>query len=437
MKGKKIVFGFLLLVFVVGSGFGFWSLGESHFKRRYGEMDVEQVGAAQSKEFFIYCPVRGWRGNPGISMRHNSGAWVTHNEAGCRDTPWDLDTAKPRVLLLGDSNMWGYGVNDDEYPAALLNRDHPDIRWFNAGMNGYGTDQQYLAFIELAPRIKPDLTVLVFCGNDRFENTSRRVRGYNKPYFSWDGETLTHHNNPVPEPAKTDALWFSMPDEIFRRTGSYILYHVAQVVEARKNRARAAESGLDREIRGSSALDPTEALVRALNQAAAGRLLVVSIPTDEDLFALCRAEDIPYVDMGASPARQPGPHTYPGGRPKYGHWTPEGNRVAAGIIAEAVLARLAPGSPHEAAPAEPHVWVVNQTGTELMEVRWIDADGKDWGEGSLRADYLEQGARAALVLPAGVEGSIFTIRAVDPDGKDLEWPAQVVTNGQAVILERP
>lgn len=86
---------------------------------------------------------------------------------------------------------------------------------------------------------------------------------------------------------------------------------------------------------------------------------------------------------------------------------------------------------------EPHVVVHNQTGTELMEIRWIDADGKDWGDQSLVADYLAVGAGSPVRLPPGAEGGEFAITAVDPDGREIKWPLQAVTNGQKLVLSRP
>ncbi len=338
---KKLLFSLVLAVLLLAVVAAGLAAGEAYCRRLYGEMDTDNVAANASKGFFTYCPRLGWRGNPNVSMRHNSGAWVTQNEHGFRDTPWDLDAGQPRVLLLGDSNMWGFGVDDDEYPAALLNRDHGEVRWFNGGMNGYGTDQQYLLFRELQPRLKPDLTVLVMCGNDRSENTSKRVRGYNKPYFELKGGELVHRNSPVPAPARTDNLWVSPPDEIYRKTGSYLLYHAVQVVEARKNRGGDEETGVAKQLASSSAEDPTEALVAALNRAAGGRLLVALITPDEGVSELCRREGIACLEMEPEGGWQEGVLAYPSGRPKYGHWTPEGNRLAAELIGQAALKQLA------------------------------------------------------------------------------------------------
>jgi lysophospholipase L1-like esterase len=338
--GKKRWFGVVLILVIMASMAATLMGGELYCRRLYGTLEQGPSGPQDKGVFFVFSPELGWRGAPHVSSRHGSGVWVTQNERGFRDTPWDLETTKRRVLLLGDSNMWGYGVGDDEYPAALLNRGVPSVRWFNAGMNGYATDQQYLLFKQLKPIVRPDLTVLVYCGNDRSENMSQRVRGYNKPFFTLENGRLEARNIPVPAPPEGDALWVPVPDRMFDKTGSYLLYHVSQIIEARKSKLKAAREKTPKVLAGTLGEDPTEAIVKALNEEADRHFLLVLISADEGLTELCRRENIPLLDMSDTPAGQPGPNTYPGGRPKYGHWTPRGNRAAAELIGRAVMDRL-------------------------------------------------------------------------------------------------
>ncbi len=289
-------------------------------------------------DYFMYDPTLGWRGTPSVSGMHRSKVVISHNAMGFRDTAWDLNTTKKRVLLLGVSNMWGYGVKDDEYPAAVLNRINPEVRWFNAGMNGYGTDQAYLCFKKLRPLINPDWTVLVVCGNDRSENTAKRVRTYNKPYFVVENGDLVPKNMPVPRSDKTDGPLTPLSVRVFRKTRSYVLYTIATRIEARWNREAVETLGKKHQVAKNS--DPTHLLIRKLFDAADKRLLVVPIASDAKLAEFCKKEKIPFLDLSKTPASQPGSHVYRSGFPKYGHWTPEGNRVAAEHIGRAVLPLL-------------------------------------------------------------------------------------------------
>src|SRR5260370_17960734 len=60
----------------------------------------------------------------------------------------------------------------------------------NAGVAGYGTDQQFLLMKRFWNDVNPKYVVLTFCvDNDRDDNTSSyRYRKYHKPYFVRAGE---------------------------------------------------------------------------------------------------------------------------------------------------------------------------------------------------------------------------------------------------------
>jgi len=75
-----------------------------------------------------------------------------------------------RVICFGDSFTYGYGVGQDEtYPAQLDRlvkaRLGPRYEVFNAGVNGYGTFQEVLAF-ERALQYQPDVVVISSTYND-------------------------------------------------------------------------------------------------------------------------------------------------------------------------------------------------------------------------------------------------------------------------------
>ena len=86
-------------------------------------------------------------------------------------------------------------------PTCLRSR-IPGYNVVNAGVSGYGTDQEYLLLQRLWPAIEPKVVVLVFCtDNDRLDNSaSVRYESYQKPYFATlpDG-TLQLRGQPVPK----------------------------------------------------------------------------------------------------------------------------------------------------------------------------------------------------------------------------------------------
>ena len=76
----------------------------------------------------------------------------------------------PRVLVLGDSFTFGWGVLDEQpYPQrteTLLRAQGLDVEVINAGIPGYNTEQEAHLLDELMPRYQPDLVVLSYVVND-------------------------------------------------------------------------------------------------------------------------------------------------------------------------------------------------------------------------------------------------------------------------------
>jgi len=79
-----------------------------------------------------------------------------------------------RVLLLGDSFVYGLGVNDEQTFAVrleqILRQHHPAVEVINAGCPGKGTDYALKLFQTLGVKLQPDLTVLCFFANDFQDN---------------------------------------------------------------------------------------------------------------------------------------------------------------------------------------------------------------------------------------------------------------------------
>jgi hypothetical protein len=115
---------------------------------------------------------------------------VHTNHLGLRGAP--AEARKPadtyRVLLLGDSFAFGFGVEDDETFAAVLARTLPPPSGFarvevlNAGVAGWSADQYYLFLETQGFGWRPDLVLLAQTENDpadlawnRLELDARRL----------------------------------------------------------------------------------------------------------------------------------------------------------------------------------------------------------------------------------------------------------------------
>jgi hypothetical protein len=242
-----------------------------------------------------------------------------HNSLGLRDEEFTLD-AKPTIMFLGDSFVWGLDSEADERFTDLLKPRLPDYRILAAGVSGYGTDQEYLLLRRLWPRVKPAIVVLIFCtNNDRGDNsTNIRYEGYHKPYFviAADG-ALELRGQPVP---------------LSR------LQYIREVWWVRNIWLARLANAVYLKIRFPKidVPDPTERLVDKMAEfvTANGAKFFVGIQgTDAELTRHLLDRKIPFVSLDGAPF-------YPGASVG-GHWTPEGHQVVANRIFDLLSASKA------------------------------------------------------------------------------------------------
>lgn len=97
---------------------------------------------------------------------------VTYNERGLRDRPILPKAAgEYRILALGDSVTFGWGVDQDKTFVARLEsllqgRLHRPVRTINSGVGGYNTVQEVTYFKQEGIALQPDLVMLTYVKND-------------------------------------------------------------------------------------------------------------------------------------------------------------------------------------------------------------------------------------------------------------------------------
>ena len=152
-------------------------------------------------KFWQFDPLLGWAQRPhqrGRFENYSFSVEVATNSHGMRDSEYSLNrTEKHRMLVLGDSFAWGYGVEQSQRFSEILEESHPDWEIINTGVNGYGTDQEYLDLRERGIAFRPDVVLLLFCFNDPENNAHAVEYGYRKPFFRVEGGKLQPRNNPV------------------------------------------------------------------------------------------------------------------------------------------------------------------------------------------------------------------------------------------------
>jgi len=286
-------------------------------------------------EAFQFDPELGWVPVPNAAAQQTSGnrtISVRHNSLGLRERELS-DIAPDRFLFLGDSFTYGYDAEANERFSDLLQKALPRYGIVNAGVSGYGTDQQFLLMKRLWNEINPKYVVLTFCvDNDRDDNTSSyRYRNYHKPYFvrTGDGEWQVR-GYPLPRPSRddiSDSAWL----------GRFALVRFA---------VDASRALRNREI---IVPDPTEDVIGMMRRTveARGARLVVGLQRHEPrLETYLQAQKIPYTTFEDAP-----------GYPVAGwHWTPEGNAIVAkkylalftemGISSDPAQPRSAPPPAH-------------------------------------------------------------------------------------------
>ena len=140
--------------------------------------------------YMEYDETLGWTARPDTIRHHTDAVEGFHaryviNSRGLRGELYPARKAAGtyRVLVLGDSNGFGWGVQEGETFSALLDRFAADVQVVNLSLSGYGTDQQYLRFLRDGVGFEPDLVVLQLTAND-FEEIQHPFANHKpKPHY--------------------------------------------------------------------------------------------------------------------------------------------------------------------------------------------------------------------------------------------------------------
>jgi hypothetical protein len=250
---------------------------------------------------------------------------IRTNSLGLRDPEHDR-TAKPTIMFLGDSMVWGYDAEAHERFTDILRADFPNLRIVNAGVSGYGTDQQYLLLERFWDLFRPSVVVLIFNGsNDYKDNATNMItEGYYKPHLirSSDGE-WKFVGQPVPKSRhyyfRNNALVRNLWLARVVMTGYVYVRHPAIL-----------------------APDPTDQLIAMMYNYVTSRGARFAVGLRDQRAPLLQDRNAATVSLDDA-------EVYP----DYGsHWTPAGHRLVADRLRGLLQASGIPdGSPNPAAAA--------------------------------------------------------------------------------------
>jgi hypothetical protein len=169
---------------------------------------------ALPQELLLVDPELGWRLQQNLEVHHQSQYFdvlYRTNPKGFRDEPRTLEESggQTHLLLYGDSQIFGWGLNPEERFSNLLEARISGLEVWNLGVPGYGLDQQILAY-GAPPTWPADLAMLYIS-----EATLHRLRfsylfGIYKPRFASDATGRLHHFPPSGAPGRR--LVYILPD---------------------------------------------------------------------------------------------------------------------------------------------------------------------------------------------------------------------------------
>ncbi len=300
--------------------------------------------------FWAYDPQLGWAHRPGqeaVFATRQFRTTVHINQRGLRDGehPYARLPDSRRILVLGDSFAWGYGVEEPERFSERLEASL-GVEVINAGVSGYSTDQELLWLRSEGIKYDFDLVVLVMAGNDIGDNQKQLVSHiYYKPEFVVDGGQLNLIGYPIPRTSPQGRMMYSLSQHssmaYFAFQRYFDLAAMVSTTQANRNDAIAAAAG------PSPAPEPfqlTMALLNEIDRTAESkdaRFMIVATDrwwngpagsTYQDFIGTAQAAGHLVLDVEGAPGFDPDNMVIPAD----GHWNQAGHAFVADRIADLI-----------------------------------------------------------------------------------------------------
>jgi len=290
------------------------------------------------RSFWVHDDQLGWshKANEQGSYNHpDFFVSVSNNSDGQRDLEYPVERVqgKNRMLVLGDSMGWGFGVELEERFSEILEAKYSDWEIINTSVSGYGTDQELLYYKNRGAKYQPDVVLVLFHPNDVGNVNTTANYWHNKPKFELVNGALQLTNQPVPEPSVKQRL------DRFLLGNTYFLSRLYSTLKnAFKWLLGADEGGNNADEEHSHAL--IKALFLELQKITlenGSRLVVVSCPGAEepggteviqDLSGLFSAAGIPFLSLDPAFKGNEAATQFEHDR----HWNADGHRLAADAI---------------------------------------------------------------------------------------------------------
>jgi lysophospholipase L1-like esterase len=304
-------------------------------------------------DFWQYDPRYGWSHVPGASGKFKSfgiDTTITINRKGFRGP--EIEYARSgvlnRVLVIGDSLVWGFGVDFKDMFTSQLETSLSNTEVVNLGVSGYSTDQELLLYQDEGHKYEPDVVTVVVAANDRSGN-ERTVEYliYGKPKFVERNHKLELTNQPVAETfwVQRAVVWLAWRSFILGELYRYLYQAKSIQVQSPQGGVEPQDSSiktLDGVVHKlSPRLVPWKMTIllllelKLLTEKHGSQLLVafgdgIGLPIVRDLAALLEdlAIDSLFLDQYLDRNDK---SLY---LPDMVHWSPLGNRIVATIVGD-------------------------------------------------------------------------------------------------------
>jgi hypothetical protein len=296
-----------------------------------------------------YHPLLGWAGVPNLDTVFTLPDFshrISNNPRGFRDRERAEEKAgKRRIVVLGDSTAWGWGVEAQERFSDRMERMLPGWEVLNLAQAGYSTDQELLVLETEGLAYGPDIVLLLFDRNDVAEGNNARLidKMQPKPWYEERNGALELRGVPVP---RDDVYWTRKaalaktyggppPRGVWERFRGRVLArsHLHNWISFRlthpARRGGGEEAREDEEVL-EARMGLTRKLLRRMHRLCAehgARFVIADIPSEYSplLTRFCRREGIPHLDLR--------PVLEGGWRPVFhrrvGHWNRRGHQLVA------------------------------------------------------------------------------------------------------------
>jgi LysM repeat protein len=320
------------------------------------EMALRLIGrgplyvSPERDRFWKYDSLLGWAHQPGQEGIFETPQFQTSvriNQKGLRDREHSYERTNDtkRILVIGDSFAWGYGVEETERFSQLLETSL-GVEVINAGVSGYSTDQELLWLRTEGIKYDFDLVILGFTGNDIDDNNRQLVSSiYYKPQFASDDGQLILKDYPVPTTSAQGKFvyWLSQRSALtyFLLQSYFDVLSIYGKIKANPDNAIPSghHAGSAKEVFGLTIALLDE--IRSIAESKNANFMIVATPrwwnspsklTYQDFIDTLQMAGFPVLDVEAMAGFVPGEMLIPND----GHWNRAGHAFVAGKIKDLI-----------------------------------------------------------------------------------------------------